>query len=55
MNVANGSKQVCVKELTSHRHLHFIEGILEHIVRVEIIDPAHIASQLLAAGAVAMH
>ena len=38
--VPNDLEQVGVKQLASHRHLYLIERVLEHIICIQVIDPA---------------
>ena len=40
-----GGEQVLVEELATHRHLHLVERVLQHEVRVQVVDPAPAESQ----------
>ena len=40
MHIVDGLEQIQVEELTADGHLHLIEGIFQHIITIEIIDPA---------------
>lgn len=45
MHIVDGLEEVQVKELAADGHFHLIEGILQHVVTVEIIDPAQAVAQ----------
>ena len=47
MHCAYSLKQIQIKQLTSDWHLDLVEGVLQNIVSVEIIHPAHVQSDQL--------
>lgn len=40
VEVGNVLRELLIKEITSDGHFRFIEGVFEHVVAIQVIDPA---------------